>query len=355
MGDESDPGAGAPPDVVAIDALRPDPETLERLAERLSEGHLVAFPTETVYGLGAAVDRPDALRRIFEVKGRPATDPLIVHVADVDALAGIVDAVPVRARDLARAFWPGPLTMVLPRGRLVGDEVTAGGRSVGVRVPAHPVAEGLIRALGGGIAAPSANRFGRISPTTAQHVVDELGPWLAAGDAVVDGGPTPLGIESTVVDLTGGTPSVLRHGGVPVEDLEEVLGDLHAPERRVVADDEASASPGALLRHYAPDTPLALVEGDRALADELVGALGERGVDAAVLELPADPMEVAAGLYRTLREADAGPSDLLLAVALAPAGLGRGVNDRLYRASHGRVVTDSGAGTVDRLVLVARA
>ncbi|UDY37033.1 L-threonylcarbamoyladenylate synthase [Dermatobacter hominis] len=355
MGDTSEPGRASAPEVVELDALRPDAAVLDELAGRLAEGLLVAFPTETVYGLGAAVDRPAALRRIFAVKGRPPTDPLIVHVAHVDALDGIVDAVPVRARDLAAAFWPGPLTMVLPRGPLVGDEVTAGGPSVGVRVPAHPVAQGLIRALGTGIAAPSANRFGRISPTTAQDVVAELGPWLAAGDAVADGGPTPLGIESTVVDLTGGRPTVLRHGGVPVEDLEEVLGDVDAPERRVVADDEASASPGALLRHYAPDTPLALVEGDRALVDELVGALGQLGLAARVLDLPADPYDAAADLYRALRAADGGAEDLLLAVAMAPAGLGRGINDRLFRAAHGRVVTDASPETVDRLVSAARA
>ena len=355
MGDTSEPVPGGAPDLVAIDALRPDRTALEALAGRLAEGRLVAFPTETVYGLGAAVDRPDALRRIFQVKGRPATDPLIVHVADVDGLDGIVDAVPVRARDLASAFWPGPLTIVLRRGPLVGDDVSAGGPSVGVRIPAHPVALGLIRALGTGIAAPSANRFGRISPTTAEHVLDELGPWLGGGDAVIDGGPTPLGIESTVVDLTGGRPTVLRHGGVPVEDLEEVLGPVHAPERRVVGEDEASAAPGALLRHYAPDTPLALVEGDRALAAELAAALGERGVAARLLELADDPYDAAAGLYRTLRAADGAAADLLLAVALAPVGLGRGVNDRLFRAAHGRVVTDASAATVDRLASAARA
>jgi L-threonylcarbamoyladenylate synthase len=355
MGDTPEPGPGRTPVLVELDALRPDPVALERLAARLADGRLVAFPTETVYGLGAAVDNPAAVRRIFEVKGRPATDPLIVHVAGADALDGLVAAVPEAARDLAAAFWPGPLTLVLPRGPVVGDEVTAGGPSVGVRVPAHPVAQGLIRALGTGIAAPSANRFGRISPTTAADVVAELGPWLGDGDAIADGGPTPLGIESTVVDLTGARPTVLRHGGVPVEHLREVLGEVDAPERRVVADDEASASPGTLLRHYAPDTPLALVEGDRALAEELATALGERGVRAVVLDLPEEPEAAAAGLYRTLREADAGPAQLLLAVAMPAAGLGRGVNDRLFRAAHGRVVTDASSQTVDRLVSSARA
>lgn len=339
---------------VAVDTLRPDPVVLDELGGVLRSGGLVAFPTETVYGLGALVGRPDAQRRVFEVKGRPPTDPLIVHIAELAAMEGIASAVSARARGLADAFWPGPLTLVLPRGPLVGDEITAGGPSVGVRVPAHPVAEGLIRAAGTGIAAPSANRFGRISPTAASDVTHELGPWLGAADVVLDGGPTPLGIESTVVDLTGSRPVVLRHGGVPVEDLIEVLGGIDAPERRVVADDEVSASPGALLRHYAPDTPLVLVEGDLALAEELDGLLRSRSVPSAVLDLPVGADDAAAVLYRRLRDADRSDSALLLAVALAPDGLGRAVNDRLYRAAHGRVVTNSSPGTVDRLGQLAR-
>jgi len=336
-------------DHVVLDALHPDPAVIDRLGTSLRAGSLVAFPTETVYGIGAAIDRPDALRRIFEVKGRPRTDPLIVHVADESALVGIVDGVPSSARALAAAFWPGPLTIVLGRGPLVGDEVTAGGPSVGVRVPAHPVAERLLRAAGIGVAAPSANRFGRISPTTAEDVIADLGPHLRDGDAVVDAGPTPLGIESTVIDLTGDRPAILRHGGVPLEDVTAVIGDVDGSERRVAPEGTASAAPGGLLRHYAPNTPLVLVEGDRDLLDRLVVGLDGRGVHAGVVDLPSEATEAAAALYRRLRQADGSGADVLLAAALAPAGLGRGINDRLFRAAHGVVVLDSSPATLERL------
>jgi len=358
-------------DLVPVDPVRPSVERLAELGARLRDGALVAFPTETVYGLGASIDRPDALRRIFEVKGRPPTDPLIVHLADPgDLAAGALDApvsdeapgggtaglvrdVAPAAIALADAFWPGPLTIVLRRGSRIDDAVSAGGPSVGVRVPAHPVAAGLIRAARCPLAAQSANRFGRISPTSGADVVDELGRWLGPCDAVLDGGSTPLGIESTVIDLTG-DPTVLRHGGITVDDIESVIGAVHAPERRVVADDQAASAPGGLLRHYSPDTPLVLVEGDRRLADELAAELTERGVIAMVLGLPVEPTEAARVLYRTLRDADAGSAQVLLAVVVDPVGLGRGVNDRLFRAAHGRVVDDVTAATVARVAGLVR-
>ena len=342
-------------EVTAVDPVRPSPEVLDALGTRLRDGALVAFPTETVYGLGASIERPDAVARIFSVKGRPGTDPLIVHVPAIEALDGVVASIPAVARDLADAFWPGPLTLVLERGPIVGDVVTAGGPTVGVRVPSHPVATGLLRAAGAGVAAPSANRFGRISPTSADDVVEELGTWMDRSDVILDGGPTPLGIESTVVDLSGPRPLVLRHGGVVLEDLVDVVGPVDAPERRVVADDEVAAAPGGLLRHYAPATPLVLVEGDRLLADQLCSVLGRRGVDAVVVDLPADAPSAANGLYRALRLADGTDAAVLLAVVLPPAGMGRGVNDRLFRAAHGRVVGDDSVTTVDRLAQLARA
>lgn len=339
---------------VVIDAVHPDDDVIGDLGAALREGALVAFPTETVYGLGASIARPDAVRRIFEVKGRPATDPLIVHVPEVAALDGIVDRFPRRAMDLADAFWPGPLTIVLPRGTSVGDEVTAGGPTVGVRVPAHPVAERLLRACGYGVAAPSANRFGRISPTVADDVARDLGPWLGPADVILDAGATPLGIESTVVDLTAGRPTILRHGGVPLEDVVAVLGEVDGMERRVVDDEDRAASPGTSLRHYAPDTPMVLVEGDRVLVDRLIDGLRERGLGAELLDLPASAVDAAPLLYRRLRSADSRGSDLLLAVVLSPEGLGRGVNDRLFRAAHGRVVIDSSPTTMGRLDSLAR-
>ncbi len=342
-------------EMVEIDPVRPATRLLDDLGARLRAGALVAFPTETVYGLGASIDRPDALRRIFEAKSRPSTDPLIVHVAGIDALEGVVDGVDDRALRLADACWPGPLTMVLPRGPLVDDLVTAGGPSVAVRVPAHPVAIGLVRAAGVGIAAPSANRFGRISPTTADDVRDELEERLIDGDTILAGGPTPLGIESTVVDLTTHRPTVLRHGGLPWEDLVAVLGHVDAPERRVVGDDVLAASPGSLIRHYSPDTPLVLVEGDEQMADALIRELADRGVVARLVGLPSGPEAAARELYRTLRAADRSGVSLLLAVVVDPAGMGRGVNDRLYRAAHGRGGAECVAGSVDRLEMLARA
>ena len=324
-------------------------------AEVLHSGGLVAFPTETVYGLGASIDRPDAVARIFTTKGRPATDPLIVHVADLDAAAGVVGDVPALARALAEAFWPGPLTLVLPRGPRAGDDITAGGPGVGLRIPAHPVAQALLRAAAVPVAAPSANRFGRISPTTAGDVVDELGGALdPTRDMVLDGGPTPLGIESTVVDLTGGSPRVLRHGGVPWEDLVAVVGPVGHVEREVADEQDPSAGPGRFLRHYAPTTPLVLVEGDDAVAAELVRGLADRSLRASTLDLPGDPALAAPGLYAALRRADASGADVLLAVPLQPTGLGRAVNDRLFRAAHGRVVTSAGPDAVDRVASLAR-
>lgn len=353
-GEGSQRGAASGPTVFVLDPLHPDPDDISAAAKTLQEGRLVSFPTETVYGLGAAISRPEAVARIFRVKDRPSTDPLIVHVADFEAVGAVVAEVPSRARALAEAFWPGPLTLVLPRGDGVGDAVTAGGPSVAVRVPAHPVAEALLRSTGIGVAAPSANRFGRISPTDGAHVVDDLGPHLGAGDLVLDAGPTPLGIESTVLDLGGDRPTVLRHGGVPVEDLVEVLGPVDAPERRVVDDQVAASAPGSLLRHYSPRRPLVLVEGDDALADELRTLLAERDVRAVVVELPHRADRAAAVLYGRLRAADRTGADLLLVVARDPEGLGRGINDRLYRAAHGRVVMDATQGSLDRLAASAR-
>ncbi len=340
----------------AGDPARPDRAALEDAADALRRGGLVAFPTETVYGLGAALDRPDALDRVFAAKGRPPTDPLIVHVPDREALEGIVAAFPEDAAALADAFWPGPLTLVLPRGARTPDAVTAGGGAVGVRVPAHEVALGLLRAAGGPVAAPSANRFGRISPTGAGDVVAELGDRLDPElDLVLDGGPTPLGIESTVVDLAGATPRLLRPGGVAVEDVEAVVGPVEVVERRVVAEDEVAPAPGGLLRHYAPGTPLVLVDGDARTVTDLRAAVAARGVDVRALALPPGPDEAATALYRVLRDADGLGADVLVVGVVDPAGIGRAVNDRLFRAAHGRVVTDAGSRSVDRVVGQARA
>jgi L-threonylcarbamoyladenylate synthase len=354
------PPAASGPSPVAVDPVRPDPDTIADAARALDDGGLVAFPTETVYGLGASVRRPEAVARIFAAKGRPATDPLIVHVADLAAATGVVSAVPAPARALADAFWPGPLTIVLPRGPLVGDGITAGGASVGVRVPAHPVALALLAAAADPVAAPSANRFGRISPTTADHVVAELGDRMdPVRDRILDGGPTPLGIESTVVDLTdtarsGARPRVLRHGGVPWEDLVAVIGPVDQVEREVADEADPASAPGRFLRHYAPATPLVLVEGDDLVVAELVDRLAARGVRVHAVLLPRDPVDAARRLYADLRAADASGAQALLVTPVPPHGLGRAVNDRLFRAAHGRVVTSADDRDVDRVAAAAR-
>lgn len=331
---------------LAVSTEAPDPSAIERAARELLAGRLVAFPTETVYGLGAVATDRDAVAAVFRGKGRPATDPLIVHVPSVGAAREVVDDWPIAAQRLADAFWPGPLTLVLPRAAHIPTEVTAGGPSVAVRVPAHPVADALLRRVARPVAAPSANRFGRVSPTTADHVRDEL---HGVYSLLLDGGPTPLGVESTVVDLTGATPRMLRPGGVTLEDLQAVLGEVQHTERAVAAEDQASSSPGELLRHYAPTTPLVLVEGSTQLRDRLAGALAGAGITAAALDLPSDPTQAARRLYAALRAADEGGATVLLASTLDPAGLGRAVNDRLFRAAHGRVVLDASEATVERL------
>jgi L-threonylcarbamoyladenylate synthase len=337
---------------VAVPELVVDPAApgvLADAAAALRAGGLVSFPTETVYGLGGDATSVEAVRRIFSVKGRPATDPLIVHVPDLDAARRVVVGWDDRTEGVAQRFWPGPLTLVLVRSDAVVDAVGGGRPTVAVRIPAHPVALELLRAAGVPVAAPSANRFGRVSPTTAAHVVAELGGLLdPAVDLVLDGGPTRLGVESTVLDLTGDRPTVLRHGGVTAEDLSSVLDDVAAPERTVVPEDQAAAAPGTFLRHYSPATPVVLVEGPVAVARDLVAALAAGGLAAAVLDLPDLPDQAAAALYAALRDAD-GSAPVLVARTVAASGIGRAVNDRLFRAASGLVVTDAGAASVERV------
>jgi L-threonylcarbamoyladenylate synthase len=334
-------------EVVRVDPTRPSPELLESAGRRLREGELVAFPTETVYGLGADATQADAVRSVFVTKGRPSTDPLIVHVVDEAAAREVVADWPDAAGRLARRFWPGPLTLVLPRGGMVVPTVGGGRPTVAVRVPAHPVALGLLRAAGVPVAAPSANRFGRISPTEGAHVVEELG---GSVPVVLDAGPTPLGVESTVVDLTGERPALLRPGALTLEDLEGELGPLEHRERRVIAADAPAASPGQLSAHYAPSTPVVLVEADGSTVDALRAALAATGHRAEVLALPDTAARAAVELYASLRRADRPDLDVLVVRAFPGAGMGRAVNDRLFRAAHGRVALDADPGTVERLL-----
>ena len=305
----------------------------------LRRGGLVAFPTETVYGLGADAANPAAVGRIFAVKGRPRSHPVIVHLAEATAVKAWAADVPPDAWALAEAFWPGPLTLILPRADHVPDAVTGGAATVGLRVPNQPLALELLSAFGSGIAAPSANRFGRVSPTTAAHVRADLG---TAVDLVLDGGPCAVGVESTIVDLSRGAPRVLRLGGLSVEALSEVLG------HRVEAQDGpgATPAPGTLLSHYAPAARVEVLASDavadraRALLaeDRRVGVLAPRrieGLPAGTEALP--PAGSAAAyakcLYQRLREADRIGLDVLLAVPPPERGIGAAVADRLRRAA----------------------
>lgn len=310
-------------------------ETLQRAVETLRRGGLVALPTETVYGLGADAENELAVRRIFAVKGRPADHPLIVHIPGADALPSWAREVPVEARALAAAFWPGPLSLVLRRTPRASDAVTGGQDTVALRVPDHPMTLAVLRALGGGVAAPSANRFGRISPTTARHVEEDLGTDV---DMVLDGGPCRVGLESTIVDLSGAEPAVLRPGGVPVEALERVLGRPLAVRQKSTV-----RVSGTLASHYAPRAGVVLAEPHEV--DARVAAELARGQTVAVLspsrpaaavpwrELPSAPEEAARVLYARLREADAAGATLIVVALPHPEGLGLAVRDRLRRAA----------------------
>jgi L-threonylcarbamoyladenylate synthase len=300
----------------------------------LLAGGLVAFPTETVYGLGADACNAAAVARIYSVKGRPADHPLIVHVASMDGLGDWARDVPTYAIALARDYWPGPMTLIVPRSDLAGDFVTGGQDTVGVRVPAHPVALGLLEAFvaagGKGVAAPSANRFGNVSPTTANAVAAELGDYLADGDQILDGGACDVGVESTIIDCTGDTPKILRPGAITVEMIEQstgltVVGSVEEPEIRVS---------GSLDSHYAPAATVVLdqspVAGQGFIA--MADVVAAEGI--VRLASPRTHEEFAKILYAALRAAD--EQGLLTVVVQQPVGDGIAIaiRDRLKRAAH---------------------
>ena len=296
---------------------------VERAATAITGGGLVAIPTETVYGLAADATDPTAVARIFEVKGRPADHPLIVHLASVDQLGTWAAEVPAAARLLVEAAWPGPLTVIVPRAVGVLDAVTGGHPTVGLRVPAHGMTLELLERVGVGLAAPSANRFGAVSPTTAHHVLRDLGERLdPRRDVILDGGPCPIGVESTIVDCSCTPPQILRAGGVPVEDV-----------RRVLAADVADASgpsraSGMLASHYAPRCAVRLVDTpDDALA------LRAGTVGAEILDLTDDLVEYARELYARLRDADDRGVATIIAVLPPAEGLGHAIRDRLTKAA----------------------
>lgn len=357
-------------EVLVVDSVHPDPSSIERAASLLRAGQVVVFPTETVYGLGADAMQTNAVERIFAAKGRPFSDPLIVHIADEGTLERLASSIPPHARKLAQAFWPGPLTLILPRSPLVPELVTAGLDTVAIRMPRHPVALALIRALGSPIAAPSANRFMHVSPTTAQHVLADLGGRLPL---ILDAGPCEVGVESTVLDLCSTTPTILRPGGISLEALRAVLPDVQPPPKlgnvqpkvQPVSMPEGMRSPGQLLTHYAPSVPLLLFDGTpnamrNAILDEVQRRVerGERvGMlvadedvaafrsllmyqgDVVMLSLgdAAAPEQLAGALFACLRRLEEANVQVIVSRSFNEGGLGMAVRDRLLKAAGGKV------------------
>ena len=319
---------------------------ITRAAAQLKAGELVAFPTETVYGLGADASNADAVRKVFAAKGRPADHPLIVHIGDTAQLANWAREIPQAVHTLAQKFWPGPLTLVLKRHPNVPDAVTGGQDTVAIRVPSHPVAQALLRAFNGGIAAPSANRFGRVSSTTAAHVREEFGDTVAC---VLDGGATDVGIESTIVDCSGAAPTLLRPGMITPQQIEAVLGaPLAAPQAKT------PRVSGMLDKHYAPQTPLMQMEGD--LVVELAHSLVRQGKHVAVLArtklqpllgnltwvaAPVDAAGYAHDLYANLRALDHAGCDAILVEQPPDEAEWLAIRDRLNRAAAGSGGTET--------------
>ena len=352
--------------VLKVDSQKPEPFAIEEAAHALRAGKLVVFPTETVYGLGAHALDPAAVQKVFEAKERPATDPLIVHIAHIGQVNQIAIGLPAGARKLALSFWAGPLTLILKKKPEVPDIVTAGLPNVAVRVPSHRVARALMELSGIPIAAPSANRFSRPSPTTAAHVLEDLDGRV---DLILDAGPTDIGLESTIVDFTVDPPVFRRPGGITFEQIHSLVPEVLVQE--VQADgDAAQVAPGEMRRHYAPRAELTLYEGSRdAVLKQvaidvrgLVGA-GERiGILAPEDDLSALAPELAARasagrietvpfgsrddlqrsgreLYASIRMLDATGVSRILAIGVGSEGLARALHDRLMRASDGRVRT----------------
>jgi L-threonylcarbamoyladenylate synthase len=332
--------APVPPPPAPVNIVAADEAGIARAAELLRAGEVVAFPTETVYGLGADAGNADAVARIYALKGRPSAHPVIVHLAAAGRLDEWAVDVPEGARKLAHAFWPGPLTLVLKRAPQVPDAVTGGQDTVGLRVPSHPVAQALLAAFGGGVAAPSANKFGRVSPTLAEHVFADF---ALAVPLILDGGATNVGIESTIVDLSGGGPRLLRPGGTPAAAIEELLG---AP--LAAADAAAPRAPGTLPSHYAPKAHVKLVkrvEMLETLSSHKGRRLGVLALEVKVPRLnpalqrvvPAIATQYAHDLYAAMRALDAQNVDVILVETPPASPAWAAIHDRLARAARGAI------------------
>jgi L-threonylcarbamoyladenylate synthase len=313
-----------------------DKELIQQAAEIIKKGGIVAFPTETVYGLGADAFNPLAVARIFEVKRRPYFDPLIIHVANPADVKNLVNEIPSNAKKLTERFWPGPLTVVLLKDENIPDIVTAGLPTLAIRMPNHPMALSLIKESNSPIAAPSANLFGYLSPTTAEHVREQLGDQV---DLILDGGPCPVGVESTIVSFLEEKPRLLRPGGVSLEEIESIIGKVEISQ----IEGEKPSAPGMLPKHYAPRTPIVLHWNDKNLdiyKNKKVGLLAFQETKnhfkfhyVEVLSKKGDIREAAANLFAAIRRLDVLNLDLIVAESIPEIGLGRAIMDRLRRAS----------------------
>lgn len=342
-----------------LDPVSPDPEVIRRAGDILKRGGLVAFPTETVYGLGGDALNREAARKIYAAKGRPSNNPLIVHIADMEHLEAIAAEIPEKARKLASIWWPGPLTMIFNKKDIVPDATSGGLPTVAVRMPNHPIALDLIRAAGGFIAAPSANTSGRPSPTIAEHVREDLDGKI---DMILDGGEVRIGLESTIVDFTDEIPMMLRPGYINMEKLEEILGEVLIDP--AILDENASENirpkaPGMMYRHYAPKAQLTIVEGgekevvDRILelaaqscregksvgiiaADET--AESYKDYDVKNIGSRETDKEIARRLFRVLREFDDEGTDVILSESFETPRMGQAIMNRLLKAAGHRVI-----------------
>jgi L-threonylcarbamoyladenylate synthase len=347
-------------EIIEVHAKYPEPGVIEHAAKLLHGGEIVVFPTETVYGLGADAFQTIALERIFAAKGRPFSDPLIVHIADEHNLELLTTKISTEAKRLAKEFWPGPLTLILPKGTRVSHLVTAGLETVAVRMPRHPVALALISALGSPIAAPSANRFMHVSPTTARHVYADLAGTVPL---ILDSGPCEIGVESTVLDLCSDEPRILRPGGISLEALRTILPDVKPPIPRKPIDEVgeslAKKAPGQLLMHYAPNVPLLLFDGTieemhSSMLTEIERrhANGEHvGILVAEEDIPTfqgtqaiiysagrenDLVQIAAHLFAGLRSLEEAHVEVILCRNFGEQGLGLAIRDRLLKAAGGK-------------------
>lgn len=337
---------------ICVCAEQPAARAIDIAARAIRSGGLVAFPTETVYGLGANAWDEAAVDKIFRAKGRPASDPLIAHIASPDQLDGLARDLPDRTQELCRRFWPGALTLVLPKSPLLPANLTAGLDTVAVRMPDHAVAAALIEAAGVPIAAPSANRFSRPSPTTAQHVLDDLAEDI---DVLLDAGPTTIGLESTILSLIDDPPQLLRPGGVPLEALRQFIPDLRF-EPRFLNADQAAPAPGSLLKHYSPRAKLLLFQGsdDAAVHAAMRAQIANNrnaglmisdadapacaDLDVKTERLGANAEQTALRLFAAMRALDSAGVDVIIARAPDKQGLGLAVWDRLLRAAEGALI-----------------